>query len=138
MEVLTEPADSAPIDERALYRRITRRLIPYMFLLYIAAYVDRVNIGFAKLQMQRDLGMSETVYGIGAGIFFIGYFLFEVPSNVVLQAWAQGYADSGVAHAQQLLAYLQTGAVPGGQAGLARIARACDWARALLMQERRG
>jgi D-galactonate transporter len=71
--------------ETAVYNKVTRRLIPFLFTCYILAYVDRVNIGFAKLQMQRDLGMSDTVYGIGAGIFFIGYFLFEVPANMVLQ-----------------------------------------------------
>jgi sugar phosphate permease len=71
--------------ETAVYSKVTRRLIPFLFACYILAYVDRVNIGFAKLQMQQDLGMSDTVYGIGAGIFFIGYFLFEVPANIVLQ-----------------------------------------------------
>jgi D-galactonate transporter len=64
---------------------VTFRLIPFLFLCYILAYLDRVNVGFAKLQMQRDLGFGDTVYGIGAGIFFIGYFLFEVPSNLILE-----------------------------------------------------
>jgi ACS family tartrate transporter-like MFS transporter len=64
--------------------KVRRRLIPFMFLLYIVAYLDRVNIGFAALQMNRDLGLSPAVYGFGAGIFFIGYFLFEVPSNLVM------------------------------------------------------
>lgn len=59
--------------------------MPFLFLCFILAYVDRVNVGFAKLQMQRDLGMSDSVYGLGAGIFFIGYFFFEVPSNVIMQ-----------------------------------------------------
>jgi sugar phosphate permease len=71
--------------ETATYRKVTRHLIPFLFGCYILAYVDRVNVGFAKLQMQQDLGMSETVYGIGAGIFFLGYFLFEIPSNLILQ-----------------------------------------------------
>jgi sugar phosphate permease len=71
--------------ETAVYNKVTRRLIPFLFACYILAYIDRVNIGFAKLQMQQDLGMSDTVYGIGAGIFFIGYFLFEVPANIILQ-----------------------------------------------------
>ena len=71
--------------EKRLYRRVTRRLIPFLFLCYIFAYVDRVNVGFAKLQMQQDLGISDAVYGAGAGIFFIGYFFFEVPCNMVLQ-----------------------------------------------------
>ena len=77
---------AAPADfERATYRKVTGRLIPFLFLCYVLAYLDRVNVGFAKLQMQHDLGLSEVVYGIGAGIFFIGYFLFEVPSNLLLQ-----------------------------------------------------
>lgn len=67
-----------------LYSRVTRRIVPLMVLGYIAAYLDRVNVGFAKLQMLGDLQFSETVYGFGAGIFFLGYFLFEVPSNMVL------------------------------------------------------
>jgi MFS family permease len=71
--------------EKAVYSKVTWRLIPYLFACYILAYVDRVNVGFAKLQMQQDLRMSDTVYGIGAGIFFVGYFLFEVPANVMLQ-----------------------------------------------------
>jgi D-galactonate transporter len=61
------------------------RLLPYLFLCYVLAYIDRVNVGFAKLQMQHDLGMTEAVYGLGAGIFFIGYFLFEIPANMILQ-----------------------------------------------------
>lgn len=53
-------------------------------LCYVIAYLDRVNVGFAKLQMSQDLGFSETVFGLGAGVFFIGYFLFEVPSNLLM------------------------------------------------------
>ncbi|MBC7444254.1 MAG: MFS transporter [Polaromonas sp.] len=68
----------------AVYRKVSWRLIPMLFICYIAAYLDRVNVGFAKLQMQDALQFSEAVYGLGAGIFFIGYFLFEVPSNVIL------------------------------------------------------
>ncbi|MGA8026894.1 MAG: MFS transporter [Bryobacteraceae bacterium] len=71
--------------EKRVYRKVTRRLIPFLFLCYIFAYVDRVNVGFAKLQMQQDLGISDAVYGVGAGIFFIGYFFFEVPCNIALQ-----------------------------------------------------
>ncbi|CAN7161779.1 MFS transporter [Duganella sp. LjRoot269] len=68
----------------ALYRRVSWRLMPFLFLCYVAAYLDRVNVGFAKLQMLADLRFSDTVYGLGAGIFFIGYFLFEVPSNLLM------------------------------------------------------
>ena len=66
------------------YAKVTWRLVPFLFLCYVVAYLDRVNVGFAKLQMLGDLHLSEAVYGLGAGIFFIGYFLFEVPSNIIL------------------------------------------------------
>ena len=75
----------APEIEANVYRKITWRIMPFLFLCYVLAYVDRVNVGFAKLQMQQDLGMSDAVYGMGAGIFFIGYFIFEVPANMMLQ-----------------------------------------------------
>ena len=70
--------------EDDVFRKIAWRLIPFLFFCYLAAYLDRVNVGFAKLQMQSELSFSETVYGFGAGIFFLGYVLFEVPSNIVL------------------------------------------------------
>lgn len=70
--------------ETATYRKVTWRLAPLLMLCYVVAYLDRVNIGFAKLQMAADLNLSDTVYGLGAGIFFFGYFLFEVPSNIIL------------------------------------------------------
>jgi ACS family tartrate transporter-like MFS transporter len=70
---------------RVTLAKITRRLIPFMFLLYIVAFLDRVNVGFAALQMNEDLGFSDAVYGLGAGIFFIGYFLFEIPSNLIME-----------------------------------------------------
>jgi ACS family tartrate transporter-like MFS transporter len=70
---------------RATLAKITLRLIPFMFVLYIVAFLDRVNVGFAALQMNEDLGFSDTVYGLGAGIFFIGYFVFEVPSNLIME-----------------------------------------------------
>ena len=73
-----------PIVHEALYRKITGRLLPVLFVCYILAYLDRVNVGFAKLTMLDDLGFSNTVFGIGAGVFFLGYFLFEVPSNALL------------------------------------------------------
>jgi D-galactonate transporter len=76
---------STPQSEAAVYRKITWHIMPFLFFCYVLAYVDRVNVGFAKLQMQQALGMSDSVYGLGAGIFFIGYFLFEVPANLILQ-----------------------------------------------------
>ena len=78
----TSPSSDAL--EKTAYSKVTWRLIPFLFLCYVVAYLDRVNVGFAKLQMLADLKFSDTVYGLGAGIFFIGYFLFEVPSNIIL------------------------------------------------------
>jgi D-galactonate transporter len=74
-----------PTDERALIAKITWRLIPFLCLCFLVAFLDRVNVGFAALQMQADLKFSDTVYSLGAGMFFIGYFLFEVPSNLILE-----------------------------------------------------
>ena len=71
--------------DEALYKKIALRLIPFMMVLYLVAFLDRVNISFAALTMNADLGLSPTIYGWGAGIFFIGYFLFEVPSNLILE-----------------------------------------------------
>ena len=81
------PAGSLTSPERveaAAYAKVTRRLLPFLFVCYIVAYLDRVNLGFAKLEMMGALGLGDAVYGTGAGIFFIGYFLFEVPSNLIL------------------------------------------------------
>jgi sugar phosphate permease len=77
------PANPTPSVER-LYRKVSLRLVPFLFVCYICAYLDRVNIGFAKLQMSAALSFSETVYGFGAGVFFLGYFLCEVPSNLLV------------------------------------------------------
>jgi MFS family permease len=68
----------------SIYARVTWRFMPLLFVCYVVAYLDRVNVGFAKLQMLSDLNFSEAMYGFGAGIFFIGYFFFEVPSNLLL------------------------------------------------------
>ncbi len=70
--------------EKETMRRVAWRLVPFICLLYFIAFIDRVNIGFAALTMNKDLGFSSAVFGFGAGIFFFGYFLFEVPSNIVL------------------------------------------------------
>lgn len=72
------------VDEGQLYRKINLRIVPFLFLCYLVAYVDRINIGFLKLQMQDALRFSDAVYGFGAGIFFLGYVLFEVPSNLLI------------------------------------------------------
>ncbi|QNN58882.1 MFS transporter [Diaphorobacter ruginosibacter] len=70
--------------EGALYRKVAWRLLPFIMACYVAAYLDRVNVGFAKLHMLADLQFSEAMYGLGAGLFFIGYFFFEVPSNMLM------------------------------------------------------
>ncbi|MCX8565710.1 MAG: D-galactonate transporter [Glomeribacter sp. 1016415] len=70
--------------EAQAYKKVTMRLVPFLVLSYLIAWLDRVNVGFAKLQMSADLGFSEAVYGLGAGLFFISYFLVEIPSNVLL------------------------------------------------------
>ena len=75
----------SPQFEEATYKKVAGKLIPFLFLCYIVAFLDRVNVGFAKLQMASDLQFSDAIYGFGAGIFFIGYFIFEVPSNVILE-----------------------------------------------------
>ena len=72
------------VDEASVYRKVTWRIVPFLMLCYVVAYLDRVNVGFAKLQMLSDLKFSDTVFGLGAGVFFLGYFLFEVPSNILL------------------------------------------------------
>ena len=73
------------ISERILLSKLTRRLIPFMFLLYIVAYLDRINVGFAALQLNEALKFDPAVFGLGAGVFFLGYFVFEVPSNLIMQ-----------------------------------------------------
>jgi ACS family tartrate transporter-like MFS transporter len=85
-QAVTAPvsADAVADNERRIVGRVIRRLIPFIFLCYVVAYIDRVNIGFAASLMQRDLGLSDWDYGLGAGLFFLGYCLFEIPSNLVL------------------------------------------------------
>lgn len=73
-----------PTEESA-FSKVTWRLMPFLFICYVFCFLDRVNVGFAKLQMQQQLGFSDTVYGLAAGIFFIGYFIFEIPSNLLLE-----------------------------------------------------
>ena len=77
------PAPSDP--GAAVVARVTTRLVPFLFACYVVAYLDRVNLGFAATAFQRDLGLSNAVYGTGAGLFFLGYFVFEIPSNLILE-----------------------------------------------------
>jgi MFS transporter, ACS family, tartrate transporter len=72
-------------EQRAAIARVTRRLVSFAFVCYVVAYIDRVNIGFAATALQRDLHLSDTAFGIGGGLFFIGYCLFEIPSNLLLE-----------------------------------------------------
>ncbi len=85
---LTPPAGELALDSQAgssLYRKLTWRFAPFLCLCFFSAYLDRVNVGIAKLQMADALKFSDTVYGLGAGLFFVGYILFEVPSNLILE-----------------------------------------------------
>ncbi len=84
------PATDPATNQLALRtrRKITRRLIPFLFILYIVSYLDRVNLGYAALEMTRELGFSNSAFGIGAGIFFIGYFLIEIPATVLVEVWS--------------------------------------------------
>jgi D-galactonate transporter len=77
------PAEAGDLE--AVYLKIAKRVMPFLILLFVVAWLDRVNVGFAKLQMSTDLGFSGAVYGFGAGIFFLGYLLFEIPSNLFLE-----------------------------------------------------
>jgi sugar phosphate permease len=79
------PQGFAPDFEKRTYKRVIWRLMPFLFLCYIFAYVDRVNVGFAGLDMKKDLGMSDTVFGAGSGIFFVGYLFFQIPCNMALR-----------------------------------------------------
>ena len=77
----------SPAGER-VQRKIFRRLIPFLFILYIIAYLDRANVAFAKLSMSADLGFSEAVFGLGAGIFYAGYILLEIPGALIVERWS--------------------------------------------------
>src|ERR1700756_5428250 len=71
--------------EIATIGKVTKRLVPFLIICYFVAYLDRVNVSFAALTMNKDLGLSQTAFGFGAGIVFIAYFIFEVPSNLLLE-----------------------------------------------------
>src|SRR5438105_8425910 len=75
---------SAELETRAL-RKVTLRIVPFVMLLYFIAFIDRVNVGFAALTMNKDLGFSPTVYGFAASIFFVSYALFQIPATVLLE-----------------------------------------------------
>jgi ACS family tartrate transporter-like MFS transporter len=77
-----------PLCSEATRRKVARRLLPFLFLLYVVAYLDRANVSFAKTAMSADLGFSEAVYGFGAGVFFLGYFLLEIPGAIIVERWS--------------------------------------------------
>ena len=81
------PIQSSPAESASIIRKMRWKLLPFLFLLYVVAYLDRINVGFAALQMKDQLGFNDEVYGFGAGIFFLGYFLFQVPSSFALRKW---------------------------------------------------
>ena len=81
-------------QERATIARVVRRLVPFIFICYVVAYIDRVNIGFAATELQRDLRLSDAAYGLGGGLFFLGYCLFEIPSSSAVTPGALKTASS--------------------------------------------
>ena len=81
---ISEPESPERVGSLALLKA-TRRLLPFLFFLYVLAYLDRINVSFAQLQMEEELGFSDAVYGFGASVFFIGFTLFEIPSNLMLR-----------------------------------------------------
>jgi MFS transporter, ACS family, tartrate transporter len=84
---LNAPGSPNELAQRAV-RRVAGRLTPFLLLLYVVAYLDRVNVGYAKLRMTDDLGWNEAVFGLGTGLFFIGYFLFEIPGTILVESWS--------------------------------------------------
>lgn len=90
---VTSPNHSVPDGDAANFARLTsqriaRRLLPFLFVLYVIAFLDRMNVGAAALQMPRDLGLSDRAIGVGAGIFFFGYFLLEIPGALIAERWS--------------------------------------------------
>ena len=81
----SQPLPPSVGASEAVYSKVNWRIIPLLLIAYMIAYLDRINIGYAQLQMKQTLPFGDAVYGIGAGIFFLGYFLFEVPSNLLLE-----------------------------------------------------
>ncbi len=88
IHIMSSPAMVASSVADRARQRIGRRILPYLFLLYIIAYLDRVNLGYAALEMSSDLGFPPDVYGFGAGIFFIGYFMLEIPGAILVERWS--------------------------------------------------
>src|SRR5215831_5137510 len=83
-----KPSPNPPALADQAHRRISRRILPYLFILYIVAYLDRINLSYAALEMNKDLNFGPEVYGFGAGIFFAGYFLLEIPGSILVERWS--------------------------------------------------
>src|SRR5260370_23354982 len=81
-------AAASPVNPESLRRKVALRILPLVFLLYIVAYLDRANAGFAKLAMADDLKFSEEIFGLGFGIFFIGYLILEIPVALIVERWS--------------------------------------------------
>jgi MFS transporter, ACS family, tartrate transporter len=119
---MTVTRESAPVAERTR-RRINRRLLPFLFLLYIIAFLDRINVSFAGLDMTRELGFSDRVFGLGSGIFFAGYVLLEIPGTLLVELWS----------ARKWIARIMiTWGLVGSLAGLIHTAHEFYWARFFL------
>ena len=122
LSTLGNPQVVTELAERTR-RKITRRLVPFLFLLYIISYLDRVNLGYAALNMTKELKFSNEIFGIGAGIFFIGYFLIEIPATVVVEVWS----------ARKWIARIMiTWGVLASMTGLVHSPRELYWARFFL------
>src|ERR1700689_5734823 len=82
------PGTGADAAATHTHRQIALRLLPFLFVLYVTNYLDRTNVAYAALEMSHDLGFSDRVFGLGAGIFFIGYFIFEIPGALIVERWS--------------------------------------------------
>jgi MFS transporter, ACS family, phthalate transporter len=85
LQGVSRDLETVSAETEAVYRKLTLRLIPFLFVCWVINYIDRVNVGFAKIPLSNDLGLSDAAYGLGVGLFFVGYILFEVPSNIVME-----------------------------------------------------
>src|SRR5580693_194672 len=85
--MISMPSTTSTLPVRTR-KRVTGRLIPYLMFIYLLAYLDRANVGVAKLQMQKDLGFNDSVIGFGAGIFFLGYLLLDLPGSLIVERWS--------------------------------------------------
>src|SRR6476620_9567055 len=87
MDMHTPFTGAAVVNEEATMKKVLRHIIPFVFICYVVSYLDRINVGFAALTMNRDLGLTPSQFGLGAGLFFLGYFIFEIPSNLAMHKY---------------------------------------------------